>query len=139
MELLLNAVWAVACGMAIAGLLQSRERRSERTQLLHLGLLLCVAAILFPFISISDDIHNELFIIEDSRSTKHITGAKAPSTIAPLLWLGIASLLLLLGRGGRQSWAVIESCTLFLRTSPCLRSVLGRAPPLVLTFHGLGF
>jgi hypothetical protein len=139
MELLLNAVWAIACGTAIAGLLQSRERRSERTQLLHLGLLLCVAAILFPSISISDDIHNEPFIVEDSRSTKHIAGAKAPSTIAPLFWLGITSLLLLLCRGRLQSWAVIESRTLFLRTFPYLRDLFGRAPPLVLTYHCAGF
>jgi hypothetical protein len=139
MELLLNAVWAVACGMAIAGLLQSRDCRSERTQLLHLGLLLCVATILFPSISVSDDIHNEPFIVEDSHSTKKIAGAKTPSTITPLFWLGITSFLLLLCRGRRQSWAVLESRTLLLQASPYLRDLFGRAPPLVLTYYGVGF
>ena len=129
MELFLNAVWVVVSAMAVAGLLRSRRSQFERKQFLHLGALLCAAVILFPSISVSDDIHSEPFIVEDARSIRHIAGAKAPGGGVPLLWLGTATLLLLLAHGLRQSWAAIDTSNHFLQTSPLLRDLLGRAPP----------
>jgi hypothetical protein len=126
--------------MAVAGLLRSRRCRFERKQFLHLGALLCAAVILFPSVSVSDDIHSEPFIVEDSRSARHIAGAKAPGGAVPLLWLGIASLLLLLAHGLRQSSLAIDTSSHFLQTSPLLRDLLGRAPPpLALAYRGAGF
>ena len=139
MELFLNAVWLVVCAMAVARLLRNRRSRFERKQLLHLGALLCAAVILFPSISVSDDIHSEPFIVEDSRSIRHIAGAKAPGGAVPLLWLGIASLLLLLAHGLRQSSLAIDTSSHLLQTSPLLRDLLGRAPPLALACRSAGF
>ena len=137
MELLLNAVWAVVSAIAVVGLLRSRRCRFKRKQLLHLGALLCAAVLLFPSISVSDDIHSEPFIVEDSRSIRHTPGAKAPGGVAPLLWLRSASLLLMLP-GRPQSWPAIDTSSHFLQTSPILRDVLGRAPPLALAYFGAG-
>jgi len=139
MELFLNAVWVVVSAMAVAGLLHTRRCRFERKQFLHLGALFCAAVILFPSISVSDDIHSEPFIVEDSRSTRHVAGAKALGGVVPLLWLGSASLLLLLAPGHRQSWPAIDTSNDFLQTSPLLRELLGRAPPPALPHRGAGF
>jgi hypothetical protein len=138
MELFLNAVWVIVSAMAVAGLLQTRPRRFERKQWLHLGALLCAAIILFPSISVSDDIHSEPFIVEDSRSTRHVGGAKTPGGAVPLLCLGTASWLLLLARGNPQSWQVTDTANSFLQTSPLLRDLLGRAPPFALAHRGAG-
>ena len=139
MELFLNAVWVVVSAMAVTGLLRSRCSRFERKHFLHLGALLCAAVILFPSISVSDDIHSEPFIVEDSRSIRHIDGAKAPGGAVRPLWLGTASLLLLLAHGLRQSSLAIDTSSHFLQASPLLRDLLGRAPPLALACRGAGY
>ena len=139
MELLLNTAWAVISGLVIAGLLQHRQRRFERKQFLHLGALLCAAVILFPSISVSDDIHSEPFIVEDSRLPRQIAGARVPGGVFTLLWLASISSLLLLAVGRRQWWLTTEISEDVLHTSPLLGNILGRAPPLALTRLGVGF
>jgi len=138
MELLLNAVWAIISGLVIARLLEHRQRRFEPKQLLHLGALLCAALILFPSISVSDDIHSEPFIVEDSRLARHIAGAKSFAGAVPLIWLAIISSPILLATGHRQWWLISEFSETLLRPSPLLRDFLGRAPPAALTTPGVG-
>jgi len=139
MELLLNAAWAVVSGLVIAGLLQHRQRRLERKLFLHLGVLLCAAVILFPSISVSDDIHSEPFIVEDSSLTRHIAAAKTPGGLVPLLWLASISSLLLLAAGRRQWRPTTEIPEHILQPSLLPGDILGRAPPLALTCLGVGF
>jgi len=139
MELFLNAMWLAIWATALAVLLQSSRCEFDRKQFLRVGALLCAAVILFPFISASDDIHSEPFIVEDSRSGKHVTGAKAPSGIIVLLWLAGASLLLLFDPRRRQTVIPVNAPNHFLHASPLLRDLLGRAPPCALLLRNSGF
>ena len=139
MELLLNAVWVAIWATALALLFQSSGYGFDRKRFLRVGALLCAAIVLFPFISASDDIHSEPFIVEDSRSGKHVTGARAPGGIIVLLWLGSASLLLLFDHRRRRTLLSVNATNPFLHASPLLRDLLGRAPPLALPLRSPGF
>jgi hypothetical protein len=139
MELLLNAVWVAMWATALALPLQSSSSGFYRKRFLRVGALLCAAVVLFPFISASDDIHSEPFIIEDSRSGKHVTGAKVPGGSILLLWLASASLLLLFDLRRRQTLLPVNPSNHFLDASPLLRDLLGRAPPLALPLRSPGF
>lgn len=138
MELFLNAVWVAIWATAVALLFQSSGCRFDRKRFLRVGVLLCAAVVLFPFISASDDIHSEPFIVEDSRSGKHVTGAKVPGGSILLLWLASASLLLLFDLRRRQTLLPLNPSNHFLDASPLLRDLLGRAPPLALYLRGTG-
>lgn len=139
MELFLNAVWVGVWATALGLLLQSSGCQFDRKQFLRVGALLCAAVVLFPFISASDDIHSEPFIVEDSRSGKHVTGARTLSGIIVLLWLAGASLLLLFDTRHRQTLLPVNTSNHFLHTPPLLRDVLGRAPPCALLLRTRGF
>jgi hypothetical protein len=132
-ELLFNTVWFVIAAVAIMVLLRTRHHVPERRQrLLHLGALLCAAAILFPSISLSDDLHFQAFIVEDSKSTKRSTHVVAHANpIAPLFWFAIAILALRFVAANRRRSRVIESCPVSYRTPLFNRLLLGRAPPAV--------
>jgi hypothetical protein len=130
-ELLFNAVWFVIAAVATMALLRTRHHVPERRQrLLHLGALLCAAAILFPSISLSDDLHFQAFIVEDSKSTKRSTHTVAhTNAVAPLFWFAIAILGLRFVAAYSHRWRVIESCPVSYRTPLFNRHLLGRAPP----------
>jgi hypothetical protein len=138
MELLLNAVWVAIWGTALALLFQSSGCGFDRKRFLRVGALLCAAVVLFPFISASDDIYSEPFIVEDSRSGKHVTGAKVPGGVVVLLWLASASLLLLFDLRRRQTVLSVNPTNPFLHASPLLKDLLGRAPPLALYLRATG-
>jgi membrane-associated PAP2 superfamily phosphatase len=130
-ELLFNAVWFVLAAVGAIALLRNRHCVPERRQLLlHLGALLCAAAIVFPSISLSDDLHSQSFIVEDSKSTKRLTHAVVHANpIAPQFWFAIAILALRFVAAYRRRWRVLESCPVSYRTPLFNRHVLGRAPP----------
>jgi hypothetical protein len=129
-ELLFNALWFVIAAVAVIALLRNRHRVPEQRQLLlHLGALLCAAAILFPSISLSDDLHFEAFIVEDSKSTKRLTPAVAhTNAIAPLFWFAVA-ILRLRSVAAYRRWRVSESRSVSYQTPLFNRHLLGRAPP----------
>jgi NADH:ubiquinone oxidoreductase subunit 6 (subunit J) len=132
-ELLFNAVWFVLLFVAVIALLRNRHSvRGRRQLMLHLGTLLCAAAILFPSISLSDDLHFQAFIVEDSKSTKRLSNAVAHANpIASLFWLAVAILALRFLAAYRRRWRVIESCPVSYRTPLFNRHLRGRAPPAI--------
>lgn len=98
--------------------------------MLRMGALLCASALLFPSISITDDLHFDAFVIEDSSSTKRLANAiihHAP--IANLAWFGfIAFAFLLISR--QRRWCIANVKFSPYETPFLIRPLLGRAPPL---------
>lgn len=127
MELLLNAVWAIVAGTALSAFLSSAPARRKQF-LLALSALCCALLLLFPSISVSDDLHIQAFVSEDSNPSKKLANAAAHvsvghfTTILFVLSALLASLFRVIG---------------FIRIAhawPSLFSLLdrpihGRAPP----------
>jgi hypothetical protein len=134
MELFLNAAWVVVCAVGIIGL--GQRRSGWRLQKLFLGALFCAAVTLFPVISASDDIHSPPFMIEDSRSTKHLVSATSAGATSVVLCFGRSGPALLFGGLARYCWPVIETSSSFLQSPLLIQDVLGRAPPVVRTTDG---
>lgn len=130
LELLLNAVWFALAGGAVTALLRAHGCDSERKRLLlRLGALLCASALLFPAISITDDLHYDAFLIEDSSSTKRIVSAITHSSpVGDLAWFGfVAFAFLLLLR--RRTWNILVPKFSVYRTPLLIHPLRGRAPP----------
>lgn len=127
MELLLNTVWALVAGLAIVGFLGSAPARRKEF-LLALGALCCALLLLFPAISVSDDLHLEAVLTEDCNAGKRLANA------AHLTNAEFTAVLLVLGAQVTNLFRVIG----FVRVAAAVphlsalleRPVLGRAPPL---------
>jgi hypothetical protein len=129
-ELFFNSLWLVLAVAAIFGLLRKHRAGSDqRALLLSLGALLCAAAMLFPVISITDDLHFDAFVVEDSSSTKRLVNAITHAApVIDLAWFGLLALSFLVVFRQR-SWRAVE-ILFFSYKNPFLiqpRSV--RAPP----------
>ena len=128
MELLLNVVWAIVAGMAISAFLSSAPARRKQF-LLAFGALCCALLLLFPSISVSDDLHLQAFVNEDANPNQKLINA-AHSAVEHFTMI-----LFVLGALLAALFRVIE----FIRiatTTPHLsslleRPILGRAPPLL--------
>lgn len=127
MELLLNLVWVLIAAAALCWHLRSAPKDGKQF-LLALGALCCALLLLFPTISVSDDLHVQAIVTEDSSPTKRL--ASVITHVAPVYQIAIffvfSSLL-----------AALFRTVCFVRTAtppPYLsalldRPVLGRAPP----------
>ena len=130
MELFLNALWLACSAGAIIALLPRRYCLTERKQFLPLASALCAAALAFPSISISDDIHLDAFVVEDSGPAKRLTRAVAHATpIASASWFGSAILLLVSLVPDTGTRPLIERCPSVNRTTSFIHDLMGRAPP----------
>jgi hypothetical protein len=130
MELLFNTAWFVVVVAAIAALLRSEHRKAVPVQLwLALGALVCAALILFPSISVSDDLHIDAFLVEDSNSTKRLTKSTLANSVSPLFWCAIAFSAFQLFAHRRHCSAVVERRSSSYRDPLFNRDLLGRAPP----------
>jgi hypothetical protein len=130
MELFLNSVWFTLVAAGLFALLQAYRKGLDRRRfLLALGALLCAAAILFPSISITDDLHLDAFVMEDSNSTKRLGNAVTHAVpLSKIAWLGFVALSFLLV--SRQcSWCLAENISPSYKAPLLIRPVLGRAPP----------
>jgi hypothetical protein len=87
MELGLNLFWVVVAVTSLTLWLRQRSRWSASSQskrslrgLITLG---CALAVLFPIISLTDDIHGEQLAVEDSRSStlKKRVGSESSSDL----------------------------------------------------------
>jgi hypothetical protein len=128
MELLFNIVW-----FAIAVALGDFARRAcpDRKQfLLALGALGCVLLLIFPVVSISDDLHYQTFVAEDSFAAKRlVSNAAHACPVSPSFWFGVSLLAILFVGLRRGSWFRREQPALSY-CSPLLQHPgLGRAPP----------
>lgn len=130
MELFLNFCWFALVAGAITALLRTHRRGKKVKRLfIALGALLCAAALLFPAISITDDLHFDAFAIEDSNATKRLVNAIAQSApLAAIEWFGIAcfNFLLILRQ---RAWRSIEIASVSYKTPLLISAALGRAPP----------
>jgi hypothetical protein len=130
MELFLNSVWLMLVAAGFFAVLRAyRQGPDRRRFLLALGALLCAAAILFPSISITDDLHLDAFVMEDSNSTKRLGNVVTHAVpLSKIAWLGFVALSLLLV--SRQcSWCLAENISPSYKVPLLIRPVLGRAPP----------
>ena len=131
MELLLNVAWALVAGLAIVGFLGSAPTRMKQF-LLALGALCCALLLLFPAISMSDDLHLEAFVTEDSNAGKrlanaaHLTNAEYSTAVLRVLGAPVTNLFRVIG--------FVRVATAVPHLSSLLeRPVLGRAPPMSFT------
>ena len=140
MELLLNAIWlAVAATLLLVWrvrwLPQLRACAADRRKSQSFVGLVCVLALLFPAISLTDDLHPTEFALADTKSLyvsagSHDSAGPSPRPHSPLPGLsGIVRVprfhLVLVSDGS----AVICAPAFALRESHGGR-VFGRAPPL---------
>ena len=131
MEFLLNSIWFTLVAGAFFALLQAyRHGLNRRRFLLALGALLCAAVVLFPSISITDDLHLDVFVMEDSNSTKRLGNVVAHNApLTKVAWFGFFALsLMFVAR--QRSWRQDENVSPSYKARPLIRPVLGRAPPV---------
>ncbi len=130
MELFLNSVWFLLVAAGLLAVLRAyRHGLDRRRFLLSLGALLCAAAIVFPSISITDDLHLDAFVMEDSNSTKRLGNAVTHAApLAKIAWLGFVALSFL--PVSRQcSWFLVGDIPSSYKVLFLIRPVSGRAPP----------
>ncbi len=131
MELLLNLLWLAVVSTLVIQVWKRRAASEEASHnLLIFGLaLVCIAALIFPAISMTDDLHLECMIVENP--TKRILQATPGLDHSPGVFA--VSLLLLLIASLRLMSA--HRLSLRLQFSPVapldgfLRPAAGRAPP----------
>ncbi len=130
MELLTNIVWLLIAGAALYWHVRSRSR--DRKQfLLALGALCCALLLLFPTISISDDLHVEAVLSEDSSPTKRM--AATVTHVVPVHQLAIffAVFATLMAALHTTEWCVRNTNPVQYLSALLDRPVLGRAPPVL--------
>jgi|SRR5579872_2725985 len=70
MELLLNLVWGVIVAAAAVRFATWSAGKPARTKIIVALATVCVLAILFPIISVTDDLHDSPALFEESRTAK---------------------------------------------------------------------
>lgn len=130
MELFLNSLWLALAVSAVVGLFRKpRDGSNPKALLVGLGALLCAAAVLFPAISITDDLHFDAFVVEDSSSTKRLVNAITHAKpMVDLAWFGLLALALL-SVFGQRSWRVVEALSFSYQNPFWVHLPSGRAPP----------
>ncbi len=138
MELLLNLIWLL---IAVASFARWRRRlmavranrRSHLRAVAPLLAFVCALAIVFPVISVTDDLHAQLAVTDDSsarrRSSLSLSGgheslSKGKLSSPPALLS--TSALEPAFRSLVAGWIVMDSCP---RAIASVRNLSGRAPP----------
>src|SRR5581483_9801448 len=125
MEILLNIVWAMLAGTAISAFLSSAPPRRKQF-LIAFGALCCALLLLFPSISVSDDLHLQAFVGEDANPNKRLVNVAHVSVELATLVFVLSALLASLFR--------VFGFIRIAAAAPPLSSLLerpihGRAPP----------
>ena len=130
MELFLNILWAaIAVGALFA---YAREHVADRVRFrVGLGALICALTFLLPVISMTDDLHQDAFAVEDSALGKRIVQA----TVKADLSSHVARLPVSFGKLLATSLPWTRNClaaSFYLLPVLILgRHLLERAPPVV--------
>ncbi|SRR6185437_3928396 len=127
MELLLNVVWALLAGTAVSAFLSFVPSRRKQF-LVAFGALCCALLLLFPSISVSDDLHLQAFVSEDSNPSKKLVNAAHVSVehFTAILFV-LSALLASLFR----VFGFVRIATALPSLSSLLeRPIHGRAPPI---------
>jgi hypothetical protein len=125
MELLLNLLWALIAGLALWSF-QGSSSRGQKQLLFALVALFCAILLLFPAISISDDLHFQAFVSEDSSTSKWLLSAVPTS---PIEYWATLLLAILLALFHRSFWFIRKARSILRLSALFDRPVLGRAPP----------
>jgi len=97
---------------------------------LSIGALLCVGMLLFPPISISDDLHQDVFAVEDANSAKKVVvGGVHANNLSPGA-LALAVVTALVGAFWPSQSYLISSFTPVFSSSLFVSLIPTRAPPL---------
>jgi uncharacterized membrane protein YozB (DUF420 family) len=68
LELTLNFIWlGISCALLIAGVPLVRKQGMARKRLIAAMALVCVLCLLFPVISMTDDLHNTPAVVENKK------------------------------------------------------------------------
>ncbi len=124
MEQLLNLVWLAAVA-GIVLMIHRQGHRVSRGRLLGLGAVLCIAMLLFPVISASDDLHPG-FDLSDDAAWRH--EKRGPGVVA-LIALVLACIVAL--PRPRSSFFRIDLENPASADPGFLRLDLSRAPPRI--------
>jgi len=139
MELLLNAIWAaVAITLSLVWrvrwLPELRDCSTERRKWQSFIGLVCVLALLFPAISLTDDLHPTVMALTDTKSlycAAHADNSASPATRSHSPLQGFAGII----RVSRFRVAVLPHDSLvtfariFARSESYCERISGRAPP----------
>ena len=126
MELLLNLVWLCIGGIALWRFLGTTAM--DRKQFLFaLVALSCAILLLFPTVSVSDDLHVQAFVTEDANASKRLLSAAVQAI--PIGFCGMLLAGFLLTAMRRTLWLIRRMKSVLVPTLLCERPVLGRAPP----------
>lgn len=131
MELLLNLIWITLATGAFLIFLRSREHSAGGQISYHRALIAlgCVALLLFPVVSASDDLHPSQAVLEDaSRRIQHFVSpmqSSGPNPAVPMLFM----LLVLSFLVASLAWEPRGSEPATLTLDGYLRLRAGRAPP----------
>ncbi len=132
MELLLNAVWVFLAATAVSLWLVAWRRRSRSHPLLGLLAVGCLLALLFPVISISDDLLSGHVAMEDaSAASKRMLKASDLGKMA-LAFDADTAAALLPGMEHQPLWQSLGSVTIeppLAMVSAPIPLTQGRAPP----------
>ncbi len=135
MELLLNAVWVVLATMAATLWLSAWRRRSRSHPLLGLLAVACVFALLFPVISMSDDLRSTQVVMEDASATSKRMLKASDLSKTPLSLKAAAAAAAVRGPEHQFQWQALGSVTVeqpVAIASVSLPLDQGRAPPTAL-------
>jgi hypothetical protein len=131
MELVLNLAWLA---IAFAALCKcARLARPERKQfLIAMGALGCALLLLFPAVSISDDLHFQALAVEDSTLNKRVASVGSHANpVSPPLWFPCSLLAALFAGLCQRKWFNHQRPGLSY-VAPLLQYFrLGRAPPVL--------
>lgn len=130
-EFVLNSAWLVLVACAVTVFLRKNARKiDKRAFLISLGALVCAASLLLPSISITDDLHFEAFVVEDSNSTKRVAHAGPNAApVAPVVWLVVALCgILPASRLRVRARITVTNVRHYISSWSC-QPLAGRAPP----------
>jgi hypothetical protein len=128
-ELFFNSLWLALAAAAVLGLFRKHRAGSDRKALL-LGLcaLLCASALLFPAISITDDLHFDAFVVEDSSSKRLVNAIAHTAPLVALAWFGLLALSFL-EVSRERSWRDVQVLFFSYKNPFLIRPPSVRAPP----------
>ncbi len=132
MELLLNLLWLVVATLLVVQVWRHRVSTAKwaPSSLTVAVSIVCVAALLFPAISVSDDLHVQSMLAESP--AKQIANLLA-NLDQPAAMLPIALVLLIVASQalGSQARLVVPPEAICTLLDGFLLPVAGRAPPVV--------
>jgi hypothetical protein len=126
METFFNLAWLAVAIAGVSMLLHPAS--SKRSLWIGLLALICAVLLLYPAISISDDLHQQTFIAEDSTSVKKVSAAQSSVPLLRLLFL-LLSAAGLFSELRRSRWGASGSYVPFSISLVCGSSISDRAPP----------